>query len=71
MDINVCSDYLFNLGIAKSERLKLRGQNKFNLKFTTLGKESCRCCSDTGEESLDFAGRDTSERLGAVRLRKV
>lgn len=24
-----------------------------------------------GEESLDFAGEDTSERLGAVRLRKV
>jgi len=24
-----------------------------------------------GEESLDFIGADTSERLGAVRLRKV
>ncbi len=24
-----------------------------------------------GEESLDFTGVDTSERLGAVRLRKV
>jgi hypothetical protein len=24
-----------------------------------------------GEESLDFAGEDTSERLGAARLRKV
>lgn len=23
------------------------------------------------EESLDFTGEDTSERLGAVRLRKV
>ncbi len=24
-----------------------------------------------GEESLDFIGADTSERLGAVKLRKV
>jgi hypothetical protein len=24
-----------------------------------------------GEESLDFVGEDTSERLGAERLRKV
>jgi hypothetical protein len=25
----------------------------------------------TGEESLDFTGADTSERLGVARLRKV
>lgn len=39
------------------------------------GRISSRCYTSVrrrvGEESLDLAGEDTSERLGAVRLRKV
>ncbi len=37
-----------------------------------IGKASNRRCGvATGEESLDFIGGDTSERLGAAKLRKV
>ena len=35
------------------------------------GKRDNRCCLWAREESLDFVGSDTSERLGAERLRKV
>ena len=35
-----------------------------------LGREAIASTS-VAEESLDFIGEDTSERLGAVRLRKV
>ncbi len=40
---------------------------------TEKGNASNRCDGPKaiGEESLDFAGADTSERLGAVKLRKV
>ena len=35
------------------------------------GRQSLLHLLDEGEESLDFIGEDTSETLGAARLRKV